>query len=54
MFWPKFRETTYRWLKKCETRSQLWGLDERQLEDIGVTRTDIDSVSRGTHPRCMT
>jgi len=33
------------------TRNELSGLSDRQLDDIGLTRSNIDSISRETATR---
>jgi len=39
-----------RWRLQGSTRRELMRLSDRQLADIGITRFDIDAVSRGrTH-----
>lgn len=46
-----------RWIRSTEdrarirvTREALRKLSDRQLEDIGLTRGDIDTVARGGRP----
>ncbi|MEE9300460.1 MAG: DUF1127 domain-containing protein [Alphaproteobacteria bacterium] len=51
MFWMKLVEMITRWHEKHELHRQLWAMDERQLQDIGITRSEIDAVVRGTRQR---
>ena len=48
MFWRKLAEMITRWHERRELHRQLWAMDERQLQDIGITRSEIDAVVRGT------
>ncbi len=45
-----FFDSMRRWRSREATRNQLAGLTDALLRDIGITRTDIDAVARGTHP----
>ncbi len=46
-----FFDSVWRWRSRDAIRSQLTGLSDAQLRDIGITRADIDSVAAGQHPR---
>lgn len=40
-------EAIRRWQRRQETRRQLYALDARQLNDIGINRGDIEDIARG-------
>ncbi|MEK9752632.1 MAG: DUF1127 domain-containing protein [Rhodospirillaceae bacterium] len=37
------------YLRARSVRAQLLGLDERLLDDIGITRGDIEAIAQGTY-----
>ena len=43
-FFARVTETVRSWLVRMETRVQLERLTDRELNDIGLTRADIDAV----------
>ncbi|MCT4333935.1 DUF1127 domain-containing protein [Paracoccus sp. YLB-12] len=43
-FFADLRADFADWLKRRETRAELNRLSERELEDIGLNRADIDGV----------
>ena len=42
----RLHEATVGWLERVRARRELAGLTDRELADIGITRGDIDSVTR--------
>ena len=50
-YWNAFQE----WRKREKLRTQLCGLTDSELADIGITRGEIDYVSshRGIDPRSI-
>ncbi|MBB4287381.1 DUF1127 domain-containing protein [Roseospira goensis] len=43
--------TVRRWLERRELEATLLAMDDHQLEDIGLTRSDIDAVVAGRFQR---
>ncbi len=43
-FFARIAETVRGWLVRMETRAELERLTDRELNDIGLTRADIDAV----------
>ena len=41
-YWNMFRE----WRKRDRLRASLYGLSDRELQDIGTTRGEIEHVAR--------
>jgi len=39
------------WNDARVTRNSLSALTDRELEDLGLVRGDIDDIARGTYPR---
>lgn len=39
------------WNEARQTREALYRLNDRELDDIGLTRYDIERVARGEFPR---
>ena len=48
-YWKAFQE----WRKRRRLLANLWGLSDRELMDIGITRSEIDYLAsyRGCDPR---
>jgi uncharacterized protein YjiS (DUF1127 family) len=48
-YWGAFQELR----KRDRLRADLWGLNDRELQDIGITRGEVDYVvsNRPTDPR---
>ena len=42
-----------RWRKRNRLRTELYGLNDRELKDIGITRGEIDyfALNRGVDPQ---
>lgn len=47
-------EAWRRWRRAISTKRELFALNEAQLRDIGIARTDIDRISRRTLPEYWT
>jgi len=47
------REAFHQWRKRDRLRTELYGLNDRELMDIGITRGEIDyfASNRGIDPR---
>lgn len=43
-FFARVTEAVRNWFLRMETRAQLESLSDRELNDIGLTRADIDAV----------
>lgn len=39
------------WRKRSQIRYELYSLNDRQLADIGLARSDIDAVANGSFER---
>jgi uncharacterized protein YjiS (DUF1127 family) len=48
-YWNAFQQ----WRKRDRLRTELYGLNDRELMDIGITRSEIDHLAshRGCDPR---
>lgn len=46
-FFTRIASTLQYWAEVRDTRNQLGRLTDRELNDIGLSRADIDRVSRG-------
>ncbi len=44
-------DTLRRWREKSDLRNTLSRMDDRQLADIGLSRSDIDAVVSGHYHR---
>ncbi len=47
-------EAWRRWRRAISTKRELFALNEAQLRDIGIARTDIDRISRRVLPEYWT
>ncbi len=47
-WWGAFQQ----WRKRDRMRNELYGLNDKELMDIGITRSEIDyfASNRGIHP----
>ncbi|MBA4489196.1 DUF1127 domain-containing protein [Paracoccus sp. S1E-3] len=43
-FFARITEAVRGWMLRMETRAELERLSDRELNDIGLTRADIDAV----------
>lgn len=46
-FFARMSAALTRWVEIRETRNQLNRLTDRELSDIGLSRSDIDRIARG-------
>jgi uncharacterized protein YjiS (DUF1127 family) len=46
MFLSVILSSLWRWMRSRETARQLSGLTDRELSDIGLSRSDIAKVAR--------
>ncbi len=51
MFMERIVDTLRRWREKSDLRNTLSRMDDRQLADIGLSRSDIDAVVSGHYHR---
>ena len=54
-FFKGYRRMIGEWQARSAVRGALYGLSERELQDIGTTRGEIEHVARfrSVDPRCI-